>query len=110
MNPAILSRTVTGPGLKSRPMATRCEPQRQAIHRAKLAVHRQREARSRVESMRLLAHTGFVPQPEAPEMPAKLALHQEQDPDPEFSPGYLSMLIGAALGAAAALLFDAGQP
>ncbi len=110
MNPAIVSRTVTGPGLKARPpMATYCEPQRQAVRRAKGAALSQREARERAEAMRLMASFGFEPQPPAPEMPAR-ALHQEQRPDPEFSARYLSLLMAAALGAAAALLFDAGQP
>ena len=54
MNPVIISRTVTGPGLKSRPMATYCEPSQRAIIRARDAQSGQRLERNRNEAMALL--------------------------------------------------------
>lgn len=101
MNPAIVSRTVTGPGLKARP------PMATYVKRAKAAQIDQRWAREYDEAMSLMAQSGFEAQPAAPEMPAKLALHQE--PDPEFSPRYLELLIAFALGATSASLFWAGR-
>ena len=112
MNPVITSRTVTGPGMKAKPMATYCAPSQRAIQRAKAAAAEQREQRERAEAMALLAQSGFEPQPPAPEMPAKLALHQEQplEADPQFAPHYLqSLLLGIILGGAAAILFEAGR-
>lgn len=103
MNPAIVSCTVTGPGLKARPpMAT--YHQRTAVQRAQAVQIDQRWQREYDEAMALLSPP-HVPQPPAPEMPAKLALHQEEA-DPQFAPDYLRLLVGAA----AALLFDVGRP
>lgn len=110
MNPAITSCTIVGPGIKARPpMATYCHPSQQARTRAKREQLTQREARERAEALQLIASYGFEPQPPTPEMPAKLALHQE--PDPQFAPAYLqSLLLGILLGGAAAILFEAGRP
>lgn len=52
MNNAIVSRTVTGPGLKSRPpMATYCKPSQRAYVRARDAQAGQRIDRDRREAM-----------------------------------------------------------
>ena len=116
MNNNITHRQVmdrAGNRIEPPPMATYCEPSKRAIARAKGAALSQREQRERAEALRLLAATGFELQPPAPEMPAKLALHQEEplQPDPQFAPAYLqSLLLGILLGGAAALLFEAGRP
>ena len=104
MNPAITSCTITGPGLKARP------PMATYITRAKASQAEQRWHRERTEALHLMAQSGFEVQPDAPEMPAKLALRQEQQPDAQFSPTYLqSLLLGIILGGAAAILFEAGR-
>lgn len=113
MNPAITSCTIVGPGLKSRPMATYTQPTLKSIARARANAdtqRQQREAREYAQSLAQLEQRlpPHVPQPPAPEMPAKLALHQE--PDPQFAPAYLqSLLLGILLGGAAAILFEAGR-
>lgn len=103
MNPAIVSCTITGPGMKARP------PMATYVKRAKAAQIDQRWQREYDEAMQLIAKSGFEPFPPTPEMPAKLALHQELQPDAQFSARYLSLLIGFALGAASAVLFEAGR-
>ena len=75
MNPVIISRTVTGPGLKSRPMATYCEPSQRAIIRARRAQHEQREARERAELAALLLAVGWEPEPRP----------QRPPPEPEYN-------------------------
>jgi len=112
MNPTIVSCTVTGPGLKSRPMATYCTPSQRAIQRAKAAAAEQREQRERAEALSLLAAVGWEEQPAAPEMPAKLALHQEQpDPDPLLTHDFiLGLLTGAMLASATVALFLGARP
>ena len=92
------------------PMATYCEPSKRAIARAKGAALSQRETRERAEALRLLAATGFEPQPAAPEMPAKLALHQEQ-PDPVLTHDFvLGLLTGAMLASATVALLLGARP
>lgn len=75
MNNAIVSRTVTGPGLKSRPpMATYCEPSQRAIIRARDAQAGQRLDRARNEAPALLRRIEpeeWLPQRDKePELPA----------------------------------------
>lgn len=94
------------------PMASYCAPAQQARARAQREQPAQRWHRERAEALNLMAQNGFEPQPPAPEMPAKLALHQEQplEADPQFTPHYLqSLLLGILLGGAAAILFEAGR-
>ncbi len=107
MNPVITSCTVTGPGMKAKPMATYCQPSQRAIQRAKAAAAEQREARERAEALSLLAAVGWEEQPAAPEMPAKLALHQEQpaEPDPLLTHDFiLGLMTGAMLASATVAL------
>ena len=74
MNNAIVSRTVTGPGLKSRPpMATYCEPSQRAIIRA-------RDAQS-----------GQRLEPE-PQRPAAMPDHYD-DSDPLFGAEFIAGLL-----------------
>jgi hypothetical protein len=59
------------------------------------------------------AHTGFVPQPESPEMPEKLALHQEQplEADPLLNHDFiLGILTGALLMSSSLGLVFGGKP
>ena len=92
MNPVITSRTVTGPGLKSRPMATYCQPSQRALKRA--------------EALALLTAHGFEPQPPAPEMPATLPVWQQPEPDPLLTHDFiLGLLTGAMLASATVALF-----
>ena len=112
MNPTIVSCTITGPGLKSRPpMATYCEPSRRAIQRARAETYRQRADRERAEAMTLLAQSGFEPQPPAPEMPATLPVWQQPDPDPLLTHDFiLGLLTGAMLASATVALFLGARP
>lgn len=110
MNPVITSRTVTGPGLKSRPMATYCTPSQRAIQRAKAAAAEQREQRERAEALSLLAAHGFEPQPPAPEMPATLPVWQQPEPDPLLTHDFiLGLLTGAMLASATVALLLGGR-
>lgn len=118
MNPAITSCTIVGPGLKSRPMATYCPPSQQARYRAKREQPTQREAHERAELESVLASLDWEPrrapieaQPAAPEMPAKLALHQEQAADPILNRDFLIGLItGAAMASASIAVLFGGRP
>lgn len=117
MNPVITSRTVTGPGMKSRPMATYCEPSKKAIARARSAAdtqRQQREAREYAQSIAQLEQNiaqPVNPFPPAPEMPAKLALHQEQDPDPVLNAEFiLGLLAGAMLASTTIALLLGAKP
>ena len=99
MNPVITSCTITGPGLKSRPMASYCQPSQRAVQRA-------RADWERAEAMTLLAQSGYVPQPPAPEMPAKLALWQQ--PDPILTPDFLLGVVTGAMVASIAVTLMLG--
>ena len=105
MNPVITSRTVTGPGMKAKPMATYCAPSQRAVQRARAETYRQRADRERAEAMTLLAQSGFEPQPPAPEMPATLPVWQQPDPDPLLTHDFiLGLLTGAMLASATVAL------
>ena len=98
--PVIISRTVTGPGLKSRPpMATYIsEPSQRAIIRARDAQAGQRPDRTRNEAMALLRRIEpeeWLPQRDKePELPAV---------DPMLNPEFIAGLItGLAFSAAVA--------
>lgn len=99
MNNAIVSRTVTGPGLKSRPpMATRCEPSQRAILRARDQQAEQRINRGRAEAMALLSRMEpeeWLPQRDKePELPPL---------DPALNAEFIAGLItGLALSAVVA--------
>ncbi len=107
MNDVIVSRTVTGPGSKSRPpMATYCEPSQRAIIRACDAQAGQRLDRGRAEAMALLRV--LEPEPRR-ERPAELPAHQAaQDPilNAEFVAGLIAGLAISGLVAAALMLGD----
>jgi len=99
VNPSIVSCTVTGPGMKSRPMASYCPPSQRAVQRA-------RADWERAEAMTLLAQSGFEPQPPCPEMPAKLALWQQ--PDPILTPDFLLGVVTGAMVASIAVTLMLG--
>lgn len=108
MNNAIVSRTVTGPGLKSRPpMATYCEPSQRAIIRARDAQSGQRLERNRNEALALLRRLEpeeWLPQHDkesAPELP-------RLDPvlNAEFVAGLIADAALAAVVAGVLLLGD----
>jgi hypothetical protein len=82
--PVIISRTVTGPGLKSRPMATYCEPTR-----ARSAQPGQRLERERAELAALLRKLESEPEPQRP---AAMPDHYD-DPDPLFSAEFIAGLL-----------------
>ncbi len=107
MNDVIVSRTVTGPGSKSRPpMATYCEPSQRAIIRVRDQQAGQRIERDRREAMALLR--GLEPEPRR-ERPAELPAHQAaQDPilNAEFVAGLIAGLAISGLVAAALMLGD----
>lgn len=105
MKNIIVSRTVTGPGLKSRPpMATYCEPSQRAYVRALDHQAEQRIDRDRREAMALLREL----EPE-PQRPAALPSHcAESAPvlNAEFVAGLLAGLAFSGIVAAALLLGD----
>lgn len=105
MNDVIVSRTITGPGLKSRPpMATYCEPSQRAVIRARSAQSEQRINRDRREAMALLSQLEHEPQ-----RPAALPDHcVAQDPvlNAEFVAGLIAGLAFSGLVAAALMLGD----
>jgi len=106
VNPSIVSCTVTGPGMKSRPMASYCPPSQRAVQRARAETYRQRADWERAEAMTLLAQSGFEPQPPCPEMPAKLALWQQ--PDPILTPDFLLGVVTGAMVASIAVTLMLG--
>ena len=109
MNDTIISRTITGPGLKSRPpMATYCEPSQRAIIRACDQQAGQRIERDRREAMALMRVLEPEPEPRR-ERPAELPAHQAaQDPilNAEFIAGLIAGLAISGLVAAALMLGD----
>ena len=110
MNPVITSCTVTGPGMKAKPMATYCTPSQRAVQRARAETYRQRADRERAEAMTLLAQSGFEPQPPAPEMPATLPVWQQPEPDPLLTHDFiLGLLTGAMLASATVALLLGGR-
>lgn len=92
------------------PMASYCAPAQQARARAQREQPAQRWHRERAEALNLMAQNGFEPQPPAPEMPAKLALHQEQA-DPLLNHDFiLGILTGALLMSSSMGLMFGGKP
>ena len=93
MNNAIVSRTVTGPGLKSRPpMATYCKPSQRAIIRARDAQAGQRIDLDRREAMALLRAL------ESADGPLLQQLEPKEFPplDPVLNPEFIAGLIAGA--------------
>jgi len=105
MNNAIVSRTVTGPGLKSRPpMATYCKPSQRAIIRARDAQAGKRIDRDRREAMALLRTLESVDGPLLRQLePAELP---PLDPvlNAEFIAGLITDLALSAVVAGALLI------
>ena len=93
MNNAIVSRTVTGPGLKSRPpMATYCKPSQLALIRAKNSQAGQSIDRERREAMALLRALESADGPLLQQLEPKEFPHL----DPVLNADFLAGLIAGA--------------